>query len=224
MDLTQGHKYTLQQKLSFTMLVVFGILIVVLGFLQMRNTIYTPFVIRSTDLAGPEVGALFESEQVKLQSIDTDHDGLNDYEELNFYSTSPYLPDSDSDGIEDKTEIVNHSDPNCPEGKKCQTAENFVTTSSPTFVSELGMQTGLGLDPGPAPDTSVSDVTGNLEVLSRDPAAMRKLMLQSGAISKEELDQVDDATILKMAQGLVEQQFGTSNTTTTVSSTTATDQ
>lgn len=219
MDLTQEHRYTLQQKLSFTMLVIFGILIVVLGFLQMRNTIYTPFVIRASDLAGPEGGALFENDQVKLQSIDTDHDGLNDYEELNFYITSPYLPDSDSDGIDDKIEVTNHTDPNCPEGKKCQTAENLVTTSS-AFIPELGAETGLGLDPGPAPETSVSAVTDNLETLSKDPAAMRKLMLQSGAISKEELDLVNDATIIKMAQGLVEQQFGTGTATTTVSSTT----
>ena len=37
-------------------------------------------------------------ETIRLQRIDTDRDTITDYQELNFYSTSPYLPDTDSDG------------------------------------------------------------------------------------------------------------------------------
>src|SRR3989338_4002530 len=208
MDLTQGHRYTIQQKLSFTMMLIFGILIVVLGFLQMRNTIYTPFVIRESDFGSPE-GALFENEQVKLQSIDTDHDGLNDYEELNFYSTSPYLHDSDSDGVEDQTEIVNRTDPNCPEGKKCLTSENSVTTSTQGLTPVLGEQTGIGSDPGSIPPPQITD---DLATLSRDPQKLREMMLRTGTMTKEELDSVSDSTILQLAQNLVAQQFGVTST------------
>ncbi len=212
MDLTQQHRYTMQQKISFTMLVVFGIIIVVLGFLQMRNTIYTPFVIRSSDLTNSEGGVLFENEQVKLQSIDTDHDGINDYEELNFYGTSPYLPDTDSDGIDDKTEIINHTDPNCPEGQKCSIKENQATTSTQGIVPVLGEQSGIGSDPGDI--SAAPEILDNLGNLSKDPQKLREMMLRSGAVSRAELDKVDDATILQLAQGLVEQQFGISSSTT----------
>lgn len=204
MDLNQEHRYTIQQKLSFTMLVVFGILIVVLGFLQMRNTIYTPFVIRASDLADPANAALFENDQVKLQSIDTDHDGLNDYEELQFFGTSPYLPDSDSDGIADKVEIDNHTDPLCPEGKKCAT-EATSTSTAQGITPVLGNETGIGQNPTtPAP----ASILSNLSSLSQDPQALRAMMLKTGSLSKEDLDKVDDATILQLAQNLISQQFG----------------
>ncbi len=212
MDLTQEHRYTMQQKLSFIMLIIFGIIIVVLGFLQMRNTIYTPFVIRSSNFNGGEGAPLFEDEQVKLQSIDTDHDGINDYEELNFYGTSPYLPDTDSDEIDDKTEIINHTDPNCPEGQKCSIKENEATTSTQGMVPVLGEQTGIGSDPGIA--SAPPEILDNLGALSKDPQKLREMMLRSGAVSRAELDKVDDATILQLAQGLVEQQFGVSSSTT----------
>lgn len=212
MDETSAHRYSLQQKLSFTMLVLFGIIIVVLGFLQMRNTIYGPFVIRESDLAGPETNALFESEEVRLQSIDTDQDAINDFEELQFFGTSPYLPDTDSDGVNDKKEIDAGTDPLCPEGKRCAQAGTEATTTFQGLVPVLGDKTDIGKDPGAPPST---DILGNLTNLSQDPAVLRELMLRSGAISKEELDKVDDATLLQLAQSLITQQFGVTPTSTT---------
>lgn len=207
MDESTAHRYSLQQKISFTMLVIFGIIIVGLGFLQMRNTIYGPFVIRESDLAGPETGAMFESEEVRLQSIDTDQDTINDFEELQFFGTSPYLPDTDSDGLADKKEIDAGTDPLCPEGKQCARADAQATTTSQGLVPVLGEQTGIGKDPGAPPQT---DIIANLNALSQDPVVLRELMLRSGAITKAELDKVDDATLLQLAQNLIAQQFGPS--------------
>ena len=209
MDETSVHKYSTQQKLSFTMLLIFGILIIVLGFLQMRNTIYTPFVIKEADLEDPLNNALYQNDQVKLQSIDTDHDGLNDYEELQFFGTSPYLPDSDSDGIGDKKEIDNHTDPLCPQGQRCvntQISEKSVTSTavSPIF----GIESGIGLSPTTPPPS----IEGNLEALSQNPRALREMMLRSGVITKEEIDQVDDATLLQVAKSIIGQKFGQSVT------------
>lgn len=211
MDGSPSHSYTLQQKLSFTMLVLFGIIIVSLGFLQMRNTIYGPFVIRESDFEGSQNPALFESEEVRLQSLDTDQDGLNDYEELQFFTTSPYLPDTDSDGITDKKEIDTGTDPLCPEGQRCATVGATPTTTSQGLVPVLGDQTDIGKDPGIAPPT---DILTNLNTLSQNPEILRELMLRSGAITKAELDQVDDATLLQLAQSLITQQYGSVNTAT----------
>lgn len=208
MDLNQEHRYTIQQKLSFSMLVVFGILIVVLGFLQMRNTIYTPFVIRASDLADPLNSALFENDQVKLQSIDTDHDGINDYEELQFFGTSPYLPDTDSDGINDKVEIDNHTDPLCPEGKKCNTTPTQVSSTSGGIVPVLGAETTIGKNPGAAPASL--ELLNDVSVISQDPQKLRELMLRTGGVTKEELDKVDDATIVRLANDILKQQYSSS--------------
>ena len=87
------------QKTGFVLLLVFGIMAVGLGFLQMRNNIYNPFAI-SIFQDESNIDSLLD-EQTRLQMIDTDHDGINDWEELNFYETSPYLPDTDSDGAGD---------------------------------------------------------------------------------------------------------------------------
>ncbi|MDX9893358.1 MAG: CAP domain-containing protein [Patescibacteria group bacterium] len=39
------------------------------------------------------------------RSIDSDHDGLSDYEETNIYGTDPYDPDTDKDGLSDGLEV-----------------------------------------------------------------------------------------------------------------------
>jgi hypothetical protein len=45
------------------------------------------------------------SEEV-LKNLDSDGDGLNDYEELYVYKTDLYNPDSDSDGLNDYNEVI----------------------------------------------------------------------------------------------------------------------
>src|SRR5258708_2817826 len=70
----------------------------------------------------PKFQTLDQIEQARqdtMKSKDTDGDGLSDYDEVYVYHTSPYLKDSDSDGIDDKTELKRGTDPNCPEGKQC---------------------------------------------------------------------------------------------------------
>src|SRR3989338_1307426 len=48
------------------------------------------------------------------QSVDTDADGLFDYEEVNTYRTDPVRADSDGDGYSDGIEIKNGYNPNGP--------------------------------------------------------------------------------------------------------------
>lgn len=51
--------------------------------------------------------------------VDTDGDGLSDFDEENIFFTSKYLTDSDGDGISDFLEIQKGTDPNCPTGSSC---------------------------------------------------------------------------------------------------------
>ena len=48
---------------------------------------------------------------VGMPPLDTDKDGVSDWEEINVYHTNPYSKDTDQDGIPDLTEILKGTDP-----------------------------------------------------------------------------------------------------------------
>jgi len=70
-----------------------------------------------------------------LRELDTDGDGINDYDELYNYKTSPYIQDSDSDSIADNIEVDQGTDPNCPEGTTCS-REEFIAVDDTNTNSE----------------------------------------------------------------------------------------
>ena len=196
---------TREQKTGFVFLLIFGVLAIGLGFLQMRNTIYSPFIVRSPRQSAQAQNLL--NETMRLQNIDTDQDGLNDYEELNFYRTSPYLPDTDSDGITDQKEIIGGTDPLCPAGKDCAVQEAFPTPTPPPIITPLGIESPTPLDiiedTGQAVllDSTLID----FEKIARDPDQLRTLLLGTGSIDQEVLDTIDDEALLLVIQELIEE-------------------
>ena len=93
-------------------------------------------------------------------NTDTDVDGLPDWEEMNIYNSSPFLADTDGDGFDDKQEVDNKTNPNCPEGKQCIGSmtddQRPVDNSSSVTVPNVG-QNQLELLKkafGDSPDTS----------------------------------------------------------------------
>jgi len=198
---------TKEQKTGVVLLLVFALIVVGLGFLQMRNTIYGPFVLRLPDTTA-DYKMAFSDENTRLQMIDTDHDGLTDYDELNSYETSPYLPDTDSDGIDDKLEIEKGTNPNCAEGQTCSAAEAMATSTSELKESILPdgslstaavISDSLGqLTTTETGEGAVVDEKAAAEALLKDPARLRELVRQSGALSEEQLAKIDDATLVKV--------------------------
>lgn len=210
MDNGNPHRVlTREQKTGFVLLLIFGFLAIGLGILQMRNNIFKPFVVRLSENSQAEE-SLFADEDVRLQSIDTDHDGLNDYEEINFYETSPYLPDTDSDGEGDKAEIEKGTNPLCPKGESCESVENIASATTTDGIASPLLSQELADNKG---EQSFSE----LEQLVKDPVKLRELLLQSGAISKEQLANVDDKTLLKLTDEIIKEQGGwpTSSSTST---------
>lgn len=200
---------SLEQKIGFILLLVFGILAVALGFLQMRNTIYNPFAVHFDDDSNAQV---FADEKTHLQQIDTDNDGLSDYDELEFYKTSPYLPDTDSDDLNDKFEIDSGKDPLCPEGDVCEvveTEEEKINIGSPMlnqtdsvdFLSQMGQlmgegdQTAIGLE-------NINAENLDLNSIVSDPVLLRQLLLSTGKISEEQLSKIDDATLMELVKNI----------------------
>ena len=64
--------------------------------------------------------------------IDTDKDGVTDYDEVNIYHTNPEDPDTDHDGFPDGEEILAHTNPN---GRKAIRVGEAEVTGSTSIVS-----------------------------------------------------------------------------------------
>lgn len=177
-----------EQKTGFVLLVIFAILAVGLGVLQIRNGLYAPFALSNkvpltlkNDLNGPD----------SLRFRDTDHDELSDFDELYVYGTSPYLYDTFSYGMSDK-EVVGKNLPLCP-GGKC--ADSLADSSTSTIVdssvgspSAVSVPIGVGEDPGTPQD---------LDQILNDPVQLRKMLAESG-VSQEVLKKLSDSELLKM--------------------------
>jgi len=163
-------KRTKKENLNAIAIIVVGIMAIFLGFYQLAEGVLNPFA-----FLNEETGTQNTTSTPIDSSIDTDNDGLTDYLENN-YKTSPYLEDTDGDGIKDGDEAKNGTDPNCPQGQICSGIYNFSSTTSssaPIF--------------GNAPNTSVAV----------DIATLRQVMIANG-ISKEDVDALTDAEILEL--------------------------
>ena len=120
---------------------------------------------------------------------DTDGDGLSDFEEQNIYKSSPYVTDSDSDGIADGEEVKKGTDPACPTGKNC-------------FKGDYGFSfdTSAGVGANTSSTTAVDPIT-DVALLNGTPTPdqIRKLLIKAGA-KPEALAKLSDADLLKTYQ------------------------
>ncbi len=156
------------QKWAAAGLAVFAFFVVVLWFVQLKNNIYAPLNSTANTAEQAQIDSQTASD-LALKNKDTDGDGINDYDELKLYKTSPYLADSDSDGLQDSAEIKGGTDPNCPQGRTC---------------SGTGDLSAGAADAAAAPPASSSDALNNLQSQS---AALNDILNQSDAGAAEDL-------------------------------------
>ncbi|MDO8571425.1 MAG: hypothetical protein Q7R79_02000 [bacterium] len=118
----------------------------------------------------------------QLKAVDTDGDTLSDYDELYIYRTSPYLADTDSDGYKDNEELAKGYDPNCPSGRDC--TGNDVAKKDSDLLA--------GLKP---------ESVKQLEALrNATPEEIRKLLKEKKGYTDEQLNAIDDKTLVEMYQ------------------------
>lgn len=163
-----------QVRLGFFVVILISLAAVIIGAVQISENLSAPFKAR---LAGKTDLSSEEERKEALKSLDTDHDGLSDYDENYIYLTSPFIEDSDSDGDNDKTEILSGRNPNCPKGKNC-------------FVADFASSTPLAAqleESAPAP-------TPNLNL---NPADLRRELEQLG-VPKALLSKLADADLQKL--------------------------
>ncbi len=196
---------TKQQKVSLISLGVFTVLIITFGILQFRYNLYSPFDYNNKIASGQKTNTGGSSEvTTDLTKMDSDNDGLNDYDEINVYKTSAYLEDSDSDGFSDKDEILNNTDPNCPAGQICtqvsSDTDNNTTIASPDALDSASENLS-------SEEKTAQDM---LEGKS-DPAILRKLLLDNG-MSQADLDKISDEELISSYQESLNKQNSASAT------------
>lgn len=130
------------RRFSASVFGICGILVLVLSVAFFQSHLSSPFLVPKSVLDQTksfyEKQAADAAEADASRTRDTDRDGLSDWSELNQYHTSPYLADSDSDGIIDSIEIAQGTDPNCPQGQQCsQLANQEQSGNATTSYSNL---------------------------------------------------------------------------------------
>jgi len=209
---------TVEQRLSLVLVGVCGIGAVSLSFLFLSGHVNQPFLVPISSLEPAR--SFYQQQQADnnalddLKKKDSDQDGLNDYAELYVYHTSPYLADSDSDGIPDAVEIAMGTDPNCPKGSVCheQLEENPATSTSKATVTGIA-RPSAGASPADLSATSTLDAATMDRVQnflnnpappeSMNAAQTRQYLRDSGVITPDQagkLDQLTDAEVLRLYQ------------------------
>lgn len=177
------------EKRLFILLIVIVVIGAPLSIWQINDQINSPFAptkvsisenVNSSSYVAPAEVPVIEN----LRELDTDQDGLSDYDELYRYKTSPYIVDSDSDSIPDKVEIDQNTDPNCPEGGVCS------RTDIPAMVE-------------------VNDeLVDQLENMSVDQ--LRQLMIDSGA-PEDQVNKISDEDLLETYRKILVEESGSAN-------------
>lgn len=202
---------------SFNVALALGAIALVVGgwtIWRTLNSVRAPLTLPNANLTT----AVAELE--KLRDKDTDGDGLSDYDELFRSKTSPYLVDSDSDGVSDTAELRQGTDPNCPAGKSCSSITGSVVSENeelPTsFLREALRASGIPqstLDQlsdadiqriyqetvAQAGTGSNLNVNGGGELdlntlRNLQPAEIRNLLVSAG-LDQATISSVDDATL-----------------------------
>ncbi|MFA7653897.1 MAG: hypothetical protein WCX97_02535 [Candidatus Magasanikbacteria bacterium] len=197
-----------EQKVGFTLLLIFAIVAVGLGIIQIRNTMYQPFTLGSG--VPSEVGEEINGVET-LAYRDTDLDGLSDFDELYVYETSPYLADTDSDGITDQQEIQIGESPLCPHGRFCgtqvaSTYDSGTASTSLSYTQLSNYQTDYDFT-----QEMKTAQEAFFNQLKSNPTEVRQLLIQQG-MSADEVNMVSDEDLKALVDAAINSSMNTNGT------------
>ncbi|HKM40546.1 MAG: hypothetical protein ACOXZ1_03370 [Patescibacteria group bacterium] len=199
------------QKIALWVLGFFSVTIIVIFFINFDRTLKDPFSYRGSKTVFLETGNNNQSNcsdgscvnkepdvnNLELKNVDTDGDGISDWDEIFIYGTSPYLEDTDGDNLSDYEEIFLYkTDPNCPEGQVCsKTLEEVNKDVDSNFSQFMGLLDGL--------DSGDKDISDSEKVFkpSSEADMLRQILIQSGVDSKD-LDMISDEDLMKMFEDI----------------------
>lgn len=200
---------TAHQKLGLAAFILIGVATLVFGFMRLANSISMPFY-RSGEGTFRTISEVEAEREQLLKESDTDGDGITDYDEMRVFRTSPFLEDSDSDGISDGEEIARNSDPNCPEGKVCRMPSIDESGGSTPGLACPGGICGSGQEPDAAAiNSAIEEHFGSIAELTPEKIVeglqgmsseeLRDFLEKLG-IPGDLLGKADDATLRAMLQ------------------------
>jgi hypothetical protein len=207
-------KLNTEQKIAIIALVIGASFIFVISALRVRHGVYAPFLVSISEYQEKRdlIKDPIAEREALLKRIDTDGDGLSDWSEINVYKTSPYLWSTAGDNIPDNVKIARGENPLCKSGEECTIGAlniNLPTTTLPFDVAVNQDPAGLLNDVlmGTAPGSNsyqnmAVDAGIDLETMKsqipKDPAVLRDAILQTGKVTKEDLDNISDEDLLKL--------------------------
>ncbi len=193
-----------QKNLALAGLSTITVAILAMWFLQFKQNITAPLYRQlgfnnnqeiETALQNKNESTQSQQQDEALKNVDTDKDGLSDYDELNIYKTSPFIEDSDSDGVLDKVEIDRGQDPNCPIGKDCSGS----ILTNPVATDNTDKNNTASITPATDITTNSSSASSIESLLPTDAASLRQVLVESG-MDKTVLEQFSDSELLQAYQ------------------------
>jgi hypothetical protein len=218
------HMHTPQKKDQRPLVGLFILLfagVSVFGLQGITRTIQDPFTRKDTvrPVSVGDSGLTQDQKKAQtdlaLKNIDTDKDGLSDYDEITLYGTSPFLSDSDGDGYDDKTEILTGHDPLCNEQTTvCNKAQEQVADVRAGTEHIPKLQSGiLGPDGKPSGVVPLQSSQFNPlqavtvpgfdkpmtidELRNLTPAEIRAYLVRQG-VSDQDVKNIDDASLMQL--------------------------
>lgn len=206
-----------EQRFSLVVFGVCGGLALILSIAYLTSSLSSPFrVSKSTLLASQQTFKRIEEQNLAQEASktkDTDRDGLSDYSELYVYRTSPYLADTDSDGIPDAIEIAQATDPNCPAGTNCVSLST-VDAALSSNTSTLSILLGGGQVENAALILGSNDpgvqgaqrfVANPPDPSTMTPAGIRDYFVSNGLVQAGSLDGLSDQQVIQLYQAAYNQ-------------------
>jgi hypothetical protein len=192
--------FSKEERVGLYLVIGIGVLTFAMGGLYMGSHLKNAVAI---EYDGPPVLTQAQKQEqalLELQTSDSDEDGITDYEELYISRTSPYLFDTDGDGVDDRTEIEQGTDPSCAPGEDC--------TNVLENVFEPGRNAaGDGFIEG-ALNTIESTSEQNLileDLLNQFDAEQIRVFLIENGVPEEDIANYTDAQIIELYQTTIQQ-------------------
>ena len=179
-DQKSNRAHNRREKVNSFVIILVGIFAIIFGIYQVSTNISNPFSYLNGKGSDASTTDSQDLATQALKNQDTDGDGLSDYDETNVYLTSPYLADSNGDGVSDGNSIKMGIDPNCIKGQNC--------------LGDISTSTASSTGPVPTWQTSPSDISSGI-----DATTLRQVLVQGG-MSQTDVDAMSDQDIIKSYQ------------------------
>ncbi|MDQ7815242.1 MAG: hypothetical protein RDU25_05585 [Patescibacteria group bacterium] len=183
---------------SFAGALTFG-----LSLYRISYSIRAPFLIDTQEIyeAKKIIGLTQAEEIAKQKRLDTDGDGLSDWDEENVYNTNPNSRDSCGDGLPDNVRVISGKNLVCGQAGNLDfsalnyASDTFSVMSPDKSATNDNQDLEFLAQLATSGSTMTDDSTDEASTLPRNPVMIRQIL--KGQITDEELDSLTDEQLLQ---------------------------